>query len=232
MKKMKDFKMSFIASIICIIIPIFVGILLWDKLPSNMAIRFDLNGNPEGYCSKALAICGVFLFLLVIHIFVALITSLEIEKSEGIPDKLYGMILWICPIVSILVAAVIYSNSLGINIDVLFWCIFTVGFIFLILGNYIPKVRRNKLVGLRTIWTEESKKNWEHTARYSGFAMCVTGLISVIMAFIGLNEAIKNHELLIVWLLIVLFFVASMVMYSGNYNLKHKDEEDYFDSIE
>ena len=34
------------------LLPILIGIFLWDKLPGQIAIHFNLNNEPDGFASK------------------------------------------------------------------------------------------------------------------------------------------------------------------------------------
>lgn len=229
MRKIKDNKMSFIASIICTLIPMFVGVFLWDKLPNEVVLRFDFDGKPGSYYSKGFAVFGMYLFILAIHLLVAICTASENEKGEGIPDKVYSLFLWMCPVISVLVAVVIYGNALGCKIDAPFWCMITLGFLYLILGNYAPKVRRNRFAGLRIKWTYESKKNWEHTNRFSGYVMFVLGIVFIIMAFTRFYNTVTAYWMPVVMVGLLFVSVSLMIIYSWNYYLKHKDDEDYYD---
>ncbi len=61
--------------------------------------------------------------------------------------------------------------------------IFT-GALFLILGNLMPKVRRNSLMGLRTKWSMTSDRVWQQSQRFGGFCMVICGLLTVLMALV------------------------------------------------
>lgn len=229
MRKIKDNKINFITSIICVLIPSLVGIILWDKLPNEVALRFDFEWNAGSYYSKGFAVFGFYLLFLAMHLLVAICCASENEKGEGIPDKIYRLFLWICPIMSILSAVLIYGNALGCKIDVSFWVMFTLGFLYLILGNYAPKIRRNRFAGVRIKWTFESKKNWEHTNRFSGYIMCVLGIIFIIMAFTRFYNTVTAYWMPVVMVVLLVISVFLMILYSGNYYLKHKNDEDYYD---
>lgn len=228
MKKIKNNIFGFFASIITIVIPIIAGIILWGKLPEQIAIRFDFQGNPVDYYSKGVAIFGIYLIILVIHLLVSITTALENEKGEGIPDKIYDILLWICPAVSIFIAVLSYSNALGYKMDAAFLCMLFIGFLYLIFGNYIPKLRPNKFSGLRVKWTFESKKNWEHTNRFSGWVMCILGIVFIIMAFTKFYHVATTYWMPVVFVLLLVFSVGITMIYSYLYYIKHKDDDDYY----
>ncbi len=228
MKKIKNNIAGFIASIVTVLIPMIAGMILWGKLPDRIALHFDFQGNPDDYYSKGFAVFGIYLIILAIHLLVSVATALENEKGEGIPDKLYGILIWICPAVSLLAAVLSYSNALGYKMNVAFWCMLFIGFLYLVLGNYTPKVRPNKFAGVRVKWTFESKKNWEHTNRFSGWVMCIVGIVFIMMALTGFYNITAAYWMPVVLVLLVIASVGIVTVYSFLYYKKHREEDDYY----
>lgn len=232
MKKIKNNIVCFTASLVTTVIPVIVGLILWNKLPEQIALLFHFDGNPDSYYSKGFAVFGVYLMILAVQIFVAVGTASENEKGEGIPEKLYCIFLWICPVISVLMSVLVYGNALGYELDVVFWCMMAIGFLYLVLGNYVPKLRRNKFSGLRVKWTFESKKNWEHTNRFSGYVMCVLGIVTIIMALTRFYNVATAYWMPVVWFALIFVSEIVMMVYSYVYYTKHKNDEDYFDKTE
>jgi uncharacterized membrane protein len=52
-----------------------------------------------------------------------------------------------------------------------------VGLLFVLLGNYMPRVRPNWFVGVRTPWTLASDAVWRDTHRLAGWAFVAGGLL-------------------------------------------------------
>ena len=44
---------AIIATSIITLSPMVIGLILWDKLPAEIATHFGTNGMPDGYSSKA-----------------------------------------------------------------------------------------------------------------------------------------------------------------------------------
>ncbi len=59
-----------------------------------------------------------------------------------------------------------------------------VGLLFVVMGNYLPKVRSNFFVGIRTPWTLSSDEVWVRTHRFAGKAMVVLGLVFVLATWL------------------------------------------------
>ncbi|WP_415962883.1 SdpI family protein [Collinsella tanakaei] len=56
----------------------------------------------------------------------------------------------------------------------------TVGIGLMLLGNYLPKVKRNYSFGCKTPWALDNDQNWRLTHRFGGVAMVLAGLVTVI----------------------------------------------------
>lgn len=91
----KNKKIILITSMITIL-PILAGLILWNKLPEQVATHFDANGIPNGYSSRAFAVFGPYLICLFAHLFCAFGTLAD-PKKQAIGQKMYALILWICP---------------------------------------------------------------------------------------------------------------------------------------
>ncbi len=165
---LKANKKFFIVTCIITVLPILVGLLLWDQLPDRVATHFGTDGTPNGYSSKLVAVIGIYLFCLAVHIFCALVTSVD-PKGKNISPKVYRLILCICPLVSIYVGATVYGNALdykGVNSTV--WINALMAVILIVVGNYLPKCRQNYTIGIKLPWTLADEENWDYTHRMAG----------------------------------------------------------------
>lgn len=144
----KNKKIILITSMITIL-PILAGLILWNKLPEQVATHFDFNGIPNGYSSRAFAVFGPYLICLFAHLLCAFGTLAD-PKKQAIGQKMYALILWICPAVSLFCAAAIYGNTFGVEfMKSSRFVIILLGLLFLLVGNYLPKCRQNYTVGIK-----------------------------------------------------------------------------------
>lgn len=224
MKKIKNNLGTFIITLVVLLIPMLAGVILWNKLPNELATHWGVDGSPDGYSSRTFAVFGMPTIILALHLIVSLLTSKK--DTNAISDKLYCLFLWICPVMSIVVSTLIYATALGYEVNVPFGAMVLVGIIYIVLGNYLPKARQNHLFGLRVKWTLESKKNWEHTNRFSAKIMFALGLIYIICAMLWIFAEIKIAVVVIV-IGTLIGAVFAMILYSYLYYLKHNQDEDY-----
>lgn len=222
--KIKNNLVTFIATLVVLLIPMLVGVILWNKLPNEVATHWGVDGNPNAYSSRAVVVFAMPATILVLHLIVSLLTAKK--DTNAISDKLFCLLLWICPVMSITISTLVYATALGYEVNVPFWAMMLVGIIYIVLGNYLPKARQNHFFGVRMKWTLESKKNWEHTNRFSAKIMVALGLAWIICAVLWIFvEAKTAIVVLVVGTLLGTIFAISL--YSYLYYLKHNQDEDY-----
>jgi hypothetical protein len=58
------------------------------------------------------------------------------------------------------------------------------GALLLVVGNYLGKARQNAVFGVRTPWTLADARVWDKTHRFTGRAMCLSGLVLVAFSLV------------------------------------------------
>lgn len=214
MSKWKEHKGSILITSIIILLPILIGLLLWNKLPNEIATHFGANGEADGWSSKGFAVFGLPLFILACHLLCCAGTCAD-PKNQRIGDKIFKLILWICPLVSLFCAVSIYGYALGMNTNVDTIGKLFVGVIFIVIGNYLPKCRQNYTVGIKLPWTLHNEENWNRTHRMAGWLWMCCGVVFMLLVFVKFDD---------IWLVLALIAVMVLVptAYSFIYYLKHK----------
>ena len=112
------------------------------------------------------------------------------------------VLLWFCPAVSLLGGAVTLGTGLGYEMHISTVVPVFVGLLFLILGNYLPKIRQNRTMGIKLPWTLQSEENWTRTHRLSGFLWVLCGLVMIPLSLLRLWSGWLFGALLAVMVLI------------------------------
>lgn len=177
----KNLKTMIITSII-ILAPIVVGLYLWDQLPAEMATHFSESGEPNGWSSKEFAVFGMPLFLLATHWFCAFFTGVD-PKKENISNKMMILVLWICPLVAIFGCGSTYMYAMDNSINTTIIGMMLVGCMFLVVGNYLPKMKQSYTLGIKLPWTLNSEENWNRTHRFAGGIWMIAGVLVLVGGF-------------------------------------------------
>ena len=189
------------------------GLIIWKQLPNQISIHFNLAGQANNFQSKPLAVFGLPVFLLLVHLFVIFMIGRD-PKNFTMNEKMGKVIYWLTPIVSLSVFYLIYSKALGSTTNPSIFVSALLGLIFVMMGNYMPKLKVNHTVGIRLPWTLQSEDNWHKTHRLAGKLWVVGGLILLLES--GLQFAVPY-----VMGIVILTIVFIPVMYS--YQLSRKN---------
>ena len=155
---MKTNKKLLLLTSMVILFPILWGLIIWPQLPNQIPIHFNLAGQANNFQSKPLAVFGLPLFLLLVHLFVIFMIGRD-PKNRTMNEKMVKVIYWLIPIVSLSVFYLIYSKALGSTTNPSIVVSALLGLIFVIMGNYMPKLKVNHTVGIRLPWTLQSEDN-------------------------------------------------------------------------
>ena len=199
----KNLKTLIITSIV-ILLPILAGVFLWDKLPEQIPFHWNANGEVDGWGSKPLAVFGMPAILLAFQWLCVLGTSADPKKANH-SEKIIQLVLWIIPVISVAVHAMVYMTALGAEVRVEVIMPILVGLVLTIIGNYLPKCKQSYTIGIKIPWTLNSEENWNRTHRFAGRLWVVCGLALMLTGFFGGFW---------VFLPIVLVMVAAPMIYS------------------
>ena len=167
-----------------ILLPILAGLLLWDQLPEQIPSHWNIDGEIDGWSSKPFAVFGLPLILLAVQWLCTLGTAADPKKANH-SGKVMHLVLWIIPIISILLFTVTYATALGKDIDIDLIMPVFIGFVFAVIGNYLPKCKQNYTIGIKIPWTLNSEENWNRTHRFAGRLWMVCGLAIMLTGFFG-----------------------------------------------
>lgn len=173
---LKKYKSTIILTSVIILLPIVAGMILWNRLPAEIATHFGTDNQPNGFSSKAFAVFGLPLIILGLHLLCIIATNSD-PKNKNISGKAIGIVLWIIPLTSLILMSVTYAYALGTKIRIGFIVIMFLGILFILLGNYMPKTKQNYTFGLRIPWTLNDKENWVKTHRLAGRLMVFGGAV-------------------------------------------------------
>ena len=205
---LKISKTKLIITSIVILIPIAVGLILWNRLPETMVTNWGVGNVPNGWSSKAMAVLGLPAILLAVH-WVCLFATKADPKSKNINPRMLDLVLWICPVLSIVLGTVTYSFSLGYEVNVQAVVTIIVGVMFVVVGNYLPKCKQSYTMGIKLPWTLSDEENWNKTHRLAGKLWVAGGIILLATSF--LQSVIIMVVVLV--LLVIIPTVYSYILY-------------------
>jgi uncharacterized membrane protein len=203
---MKKFKVAIISLILLAFV--FAGIsfaFLSDIIP----IHFGINGDPDQFGSK------YFILIFPSVISIVGISMLLVCRYANVSENyqkymlLTGVVLEVilnAILVLFLAYALTYSDgnaTINISKIMLPLC----GAMFIILGNFMPKVEKNSTLGVKTRWSKYNETTWQKTHRFTGFVSVIIGALAIILSFF-FNDLVN---FIILMSLIAVFGISTTV---------------------
>ena len=206
---------SIILSLVLTLAPMLIGCLIWNQLPETVVTHWGADGVADGYSSKAFAVFAMPAILTGINLLCLILTPLD-PRMHNQNKKAQNLIFWIIPIISFTVCSIFYSISLGHTMNLPLLLTLTMGILFLILGNYMPKIKQNSMLGLKISWTLLNEENWNKTHRFTGKIWVAGGIIML------LTILLPDNWFFPVLIAVTLAMVIAPVVYSYRIYKKHK----------
>ena len=208
---LKKNKATLIITTLIMLLPMVIGLILWNRLPEQIPSHWGINGEVDGWSSKPFAVFGFPAFLIAIH-WVCVLASQIDPKRKNYHPAMFQLVLWICPVISLITNTMVYVFALGYALRVEIIMPLLVGLMFIIVGNLLPKCRQTYTMGIKLPWTLENEENWNMTHRFGGKVWVLGGVVTMATAFLG-------SFWILVGILIVM--VAAPTIYSYLYYRKH-----------
>jgi len=154
------------------------AVYFYNNLPDRIATHWNFAGQVDAYGSgkthvivlSALVIGMYFLFLLLPYF------DPKKERYEQFA-KVYHVFKNILLALFVIIFFITSLNGLGYNLPVGVIIPFLIGLLFIVLGNYMGKIKMNWFVGIRTPWTMSSEEVWNKTHRFGGKMFILAGLL-------------------------------------------------------
>jgi uncharacterized membrane protein len=196
-----------------------VGALAWylyPAIPERMPTHWNAFGENDGYMRKPFAVLVMIALPLLGYAMHAVFKVLPWVSPTGFEMDRFQRATDIITLAVVLmlagVAAVVLLSASGSDVPVVTVITLLVGGLFVVVGNYLGKVRRNFFVGIRTPWTLASDEVWARTHRVGGWLFVLAG-IAIIASAGGSRQLLPVVLLAAVGTAALISVVYSYVVY-------------------
>lgn len=202
------------ALLFLVLLPLAQLLVVWPAIPETIPVHYGITGEPDAYDSKQFLTWFLPLILLLTYGLLALVPIIDPRK------KLHGGFFAIRVILQVFLAVVLgsYLHSLTGNWNFTRILPLALMAFLVVFGNYLPIIKPNYFVGVRTPWTLENEEVWKTTHRFSGRLAMAIGLAGLLLHLLWSTAPVAiSLGIPIVWA------IASLVYsYVAYQNLKPK----------
>lgn len=163
-----------------LIAPIIYLLVVWDKLPEQLPIHWNIKGEADNYGPRYLMpLINVGLYILLL-----IVPKIDPRKRNyDIFSATYFKLRLILVLYFSALSSVIITKFIGFDIDLNRIIVIGVILLLTVLGNYMGTIKPNWFIGIRVPWTLESESVWRKTHYLAGKLWFWMGLVLLILSF-------------------------------------------------
>jgi uncharacterized membrane protein len=161
-----------------------ISTCIYPTLPQTIPMHWNLNGVADGFGGRWTIYLIPIITAPVIFLFYGFMTYLmhkneNIRRSKGIIAIVLVLmqVIFACEFVW-LILKVKGSLPEMFTIDKITFAI--MGMVLMILGNYMPKIKQNAFLGIRTPWALKDPVVWQKSQRFGGMLFITAGVLFIL----------------------------------------------------
>lgn len=176
MKSKKLFVILFILSVISLI----GTAVIYTKLPQTIPTHWGFDGKVNGYGDRSTVFVLGLLPLLTCVMFWGL-PKIDPKKASYLKhEKAYGIMTIITVVFTIIMDWSAIFQAMGKEMHIGQIIPLLVGIMLIVIGNYMPQVRQNYFMGIKTPWTLDNPYVWKKTHKMGGIVFCIMGIATML----------------------------------------------------
>lgn len=174
-------KKLLIYKLLIVLVMIMIGFYVYPLLPDSMPIHWWFDWKPDQMWSKLTYIITFPIITLILIIIFALLPKLDPKKDNydkfGTPwEILQFSTIWLMFYLYIITSFVTLNPEYNISKFVLFG----IWVLFLIMWNYMWKIRQNYFIWIKVPWTLANEEVWNKTHRFWGKMFMIAWLLFIL----------------------------------------------------
>ena len=202
-----------------------IHLVVLPQMPDMLPTHWGIDGTTDDYTSKyeELWLCPVP-FLSVLMLFVP-----RFDPKGEAYTKVWRFFQVLLLVLTLFFCAMTWLPELSVigiipQDDNLMGAVILlmVGLLLIFVGNYIPRVRQNYSMGIKTPWALADEYTWQRSQRMGGICFVAMGVVYMLTGAISLFiPALRGSDIPFIILMVVLFagilwmYVYSYLVYRG-----------------
>jgi len=199
-------------------------------LPDRIPMHYDIQGNIDRWGSKYENFIFPFLLVLFSLFWQGMISYFQKKASKSKSEKekveaennvkvirvaaiATNLLMLGTHIVASFAAYVEATNQASVSVvDFNMVTGILLGMVLIVLGNYMPKAKRNTIVGFRTAKTLSDDEIWKKANRFAGISFMIAGVLMIVESILlgGMASMILSLAIILVTSVIDMIYVAKL----------------------
>lgn len=218
------------------LVPLVITAVMLGILPDKVPMHYNAEGEIDRWGSKYENLIFPLIIIALTLFWQLLIWYFEKKASKTEDEKIQKEALSNANVLSVvsismsmmycvmqcffLYRAYVEANANfeGFVIDTAQMSCILLGVMFVVIGNFMPKTRRNGVVGLRIVWSMHNDITWAKSNRFAGVALIIVGVLTII-------TSIFTEGLLATGLMLAYLFISLIVMLIYSYRVYKTQEK-------
>lgn len=186
---------------------------IYTDLPETVPTHWNGNGEIDDWGSKRTLWIIPFLFPALMYLLMSVIPKIDpTGKIKQMGTKFYQLKFIVILFMSALALYIIFATQAQ-SLGTLKGIFLLIGVLFAAIGNYMPSIKPNYFLGVRTPWTLESETFWKkHTDLQENYGW-LGGVVVVILALLMQQENMLMLILTITAVITIIPLVYSYMLF-------------------
>lgn len=204
-------------NIVLILSMILVSVILYPQLPAMIPTHWNIMGQIDGYMPKPIGVWLMPVLCIVMYVSFRIVPRFDPKKNKY---KLFAR-EWEIMQVGLVgfftyIHFVILYLTLHPAVSMMPLMFIGFGALFLLIGNYLSKIRQNYFIGIKIPWTLADEDNWNKTHRFASWCFVAAGIATLAEAyFIWYAPVVVFGS---IFLVLVLPIIYSFLLYKKAVN--------------
>ena len=194
--KHKETTDSIVHDLVIAAVPFLVYASIYRSLPSKIPVHYSFDGIAVRFASKlsvealllcSLGYCGCLLGVLLRKMVLAMGKTQENSNTQTTAKLMaynQTFLTIFFSALSLYFIFVMLQNSIPDTFFILRTAYLVLSVLLIIIGNYLPKLKINRVSGVKTKYSQSSDDAWMKSQRFGGRLLVVGGITSLIVCLI------------------------------------------------
>lgn len=163
-----------------------LGLILWPRLPAQMASHWNIQNQVDGYLPRFWGVLMLPIMTIGLYLLFLLIPLIDPLKDNIAKFRAaFNTFIFLLMVFLVYIYLLTLAFNLGYRFRMSLAMLPALGGFFFYVGIMLGKVKRNWFIGIRTPWTLSSDTVWEETHRLGGILFKISGILAISGTFFG-----------------------------------------------